>query len=178
MSDVVDVSKKIRALIRTLLGMPENSVRPANQEAPVGPKTAQFATVNLVTFFPIAVTNEYANEATPSTNVKETVDTEYRADVSVNFYRGDAIMKAQRLQTLLWSTGATEAMFKLGLGLLNVGTIRNLTALVDTYWEERAQLDIQFAILGREQISIPTYGEFPYTVSTEQFTISSEVFEP
>ena len=45
MPDIKATNKKVREIVRTLLNMPENSVRPANQNAPTGTLDTQFATV-------------------------------------------------------------------------------------------------------------------------------------
>ena len=71
---VDDINKLIRQFVRENLGMPENSVRPANQTAPTGKQSEQFATV-LITMIASAGEDDrqLANEVAPSKNVSETV---------------------------------------------------------------------------------------------------------
>ena len=54
----------------------------------------------------------------------------------------------------------------------------DLTAVIDSAWEERAQIDLEFHLVAKEVQSIPTYGTFPISVSTESSTTSREVTAP
>lgn len=174
----------IRSLIRTALGMPINSVLPANQGAPTGLSSAQFATVFISSLVPlvdstIGAVKRLKNELTPSTNVQETVVVQYKAMASVQFFKGDALTKARRLAVLLASTSMTEAMQKLGCGLVSVSAVRDLTGLVDTFWEARGQLDIVFILLAQEVLSVPSYNRFNFQMSSDKTsTTISEVLVP
>lgn len=179
MADVNAINKVLRQLVRETLSMPENSVRPANQNAPAGAKNEQFATV-LITSIIGALWGEYKlkDEAAPSLNVQESVTVQYTISVSVQFFRGDAYTKAQRLGVLLQTSSAIARMQALGLGLVGVSTARNLTAAVDTFWEERGQIDLEFHLIAQEIMSVPTYGTFRIDVSDNSSTTSSEVIAP
>lgn len=177
--DVNGVNKVFRKLFRELLAMPENSVRPANQNAPAGAKDEQFATV-LVTMLPspLFADRKFRDLPTPSTEVEETLQGQRGVTVSVQFFRGDAYTKAERLGMLLQTSAAIDKMQALGIGLVRVGTARNLTAAVDTFWEERGQIDLEFYLVAKVVSNLPTYGRFPIAVSTESSTTSSEVIAP
>lgn len=176
---VDDINKLIRRFVRETLGMPENSVRPANQVAPTGKQSEQFATV-LITL--IDATGEddrrLANEAAPSLNVAETIIGQRRLVASVQFFRGDAYTKACRLNTLLSMSSAVDRLQAIGLGFVRASPVRNLTAVIDGAWEERAQIDLEFHLVAKEVQSLPTYGTFPISVTTESSTTSSEVAAP
>lgn len=179
MADVDAINKLFRGFFRELLGMPENSVRPANQNAPAGGKSEQFATV-LVTGLEGSVWGsvKLKDEPAPSLNVEESVTVQYLVSLSVQFFRGDAYTKAQRLGVLLQLSTAIARMQALGIGLVSVGTARNLTAVVDTYWEARGQIDLVFHLIARETLSLPTFGTFKIDVSDGSSTTSSEVIAP
>ncbi len=165
MLDLKDVNKSVRGIIRTLLAMPADSIRPADQNAPAGKEDQQFGTVKLNLIEAIgddAVTE--ANEASPSLNIAETITGHRRVMASVNFYRGDAFTKATRLEALLRSSTAGDLLQAAGLGLIRCSEARNLTAVNDTKFEERGQLDIEFSLASTEVLSIPTYGRFPVTI--------------
>lgn len=179
MADMSGVNKAVRTLVRELLSMPANSVRPANQNAPAGSKTEQFATV-LVTALGSTGWDDVhlANEAAPSNNVAETVVGQKKIMASVQFFRGDAYTKAARLGILLQTSSAIGKMQAVGLGLVKVGAATNLTAVVDTFWEERGQIIIEFHLVEVETVSTPTFGRFTIVTHTETSTITSEVSEP
>ena len=65
-----------------------------------------------------------------------------------------------------------------GLGSITASAAKNITAVVDADWEERAQIDLEFYLIAKEVQSIPTFGRFPIDVSTTSSTTSSEVIAP
>lgn len=159
--------------------MPENSVRPANQNAPTGAIDEQFATVLIATFEPVGQDQLMRqNDSSPSTDVIETVIGPRRCMASIQFFRGDAYYKAMRLPALLSTSAAVEKMQQQGIGLIGTSPPRNLTALVDTLWEERGQIDIEFYVVAAESVSVPTYGSFPISIDTNPPIQTFEVFEP
>lgn len=176
---VDDINKLIRKFIRETLALPENSVRKANQTAPTGKQSEPFATV-LITL--IDATGEddrrLNNEAAPSMNVAETIIGQRRLVASIQFFRDDAYTKACRLNALLSMSSSVDKLQAMGLGLVRASPARNLTAVIDSAWEERAQIDLEFHLVAKEVQSIPTYGTFPISVTTESSTTSSEVTAP
>ena len=176
---VDDINKLIRKFIRETLALPENSVRKANQTAPTGKQSEPFATV-LITL--IDATGEddrhLDNEAAPSLNVAETIIGQRRLVASIQFFRDDAYTKACRLNALLSMSSSVDKLQAIGLGLVRASPARNLTAVIDSAWEERAQIDLEFHLVAKEVQSIPTYGTFPISVTTESSTTSSEVTAP
>lgn len=176
---VDDINKLIRKFIRETLALPENSVRKANQTAPTGKQSEPFATV-LITL--IDATGEddrrLDNEAAPSLNVAETIIGQRRLVASIQFFRDDAYTKACRLNALLSMSSSVDKLQAMGLGLVRASPARNLTAVIDSAWEERAQIDLEFHLVAKEVQSLPTYGTFPISVTTESSTTSSEVKAP
>ena len=176
---VDDINKLIRKFIRETLALPENSVRKANQTAPTGKQSEPFATV-LITL--IDATGEddrrLGNEAAPSMNVAETIIGQRRLVASIQFFRDDAYTKACRLNALLSMSSSVDKLQAIGLGLVRASPARNLTAVIDSAWEERAQIDLEFHLVAKEVQSLPTYGTFPVSVTTGSSTTSSEVTAP
>jgi len=176
---VDDINKLIRKFIRETLALPENSVRKANQTAPTGKQSEPFATV-LITL--IDATGEddrrLDNEAAPSLNVAETIIGQRLLVASIQFFRDDAYTKACRLNALLSMSSSVDKLQAIGLGLVRASPARNLTAVIDSAWEERAQIDLEFHLVAKEVQSIPTYGTFPISVTTGSSTTSSEVTAP
>lgn len=177
--DSRELNRRIRDLVRTLLAMPENSVRPANQNAPTGAIDEQFATVLLTVFEPTGQDELKRQNEAATTNVIETTIGPRRLVASVQFFRGDAYYKAMRLPALLSTSAAIAKMQQHGIGFIKSSPPRNLTALVDTLWEERGQIDLEFYVVAAESVTIPTYGRFPISVDTSNPpTQTFEVFEP
>lgn len=179
MSTVADINRLIRHFVRETLGMALDSVRPANQLAPTGKSTEQFATVLVTLIEPTGEDDAImANEAAPSLNVSEIIKGMRRLVASIQFFRGDAYTKAARLHTLMSMSSSVDKLKALGLGFVRASPARDLTAIVDADWEPRAQIDLEFYLVAKEIQSVPTYGTFPITVSTELSTTSNEVTAP
>jgi uncharacterized protein DUF3383 len=84
-----DLNYNVRKLVRTVMAMPENSVRPAKQSVPAGGQMDEIATVDILESPDLgwpAFTYENADD-TNASPVNENVDQLKRAVVSVNFYR-------------------------------------------------------------------------------------------
>ena len=174
-----DINKLIRQFVRETLGMPENSVRKANQKAPTGKQSDQFGTVLITLVDPVGQDDRtLANEDAPSLNVVETIAGQRQLTASIQFFRGDAYTKACRLQTLVSTSLSSARLQSMGLALIRASAAKNLTAIIDADWEERGQIDLLFHLVAKEVQSIPTFGRFPITVSTESTSTFSEVFEP
>jgi hypothetical protein len=98
--------------------------------------------------------------------------------VSVQFFRTGALTFAERLRAKLQLNSAYEKFALNGLGLLSKSAVRVLSAVPNTLWEERAQIDLSISIISKETNIIDTYGEFPLSISTESSNTVTSVFEP
>ena len=189
------IEQNFRENIRTLLGMPANSVRRANQmdPPPSGGQTDQYATVlvqEIGTYGWDEVTytdpsnaglGEQGSGGGPlggdeTTDLTENITGQRRFMVSVQFFREDAIVKANTLGALLQSSNSIAAMVADGICISKIGAVRNLSALVDTFFENRAQMDIEFNFINQEQVDMPTFATFGGQLDTE--TSSDTFLEP
>jgi hypothetical protein len=176
---VDDLNKVVRKLIREVLGLPENSMRPANQQAPTGKKDESIGTV-LITVLNSTGQDDrlLENEAVPSNNVLESIAGQRRFTASVQFFRQGAYTLAERLPTRLAFSRSVEKMQALGLGYIGASAAKDLTAVIDADWEQRAQIDLEFHVMAVETDSVPTYGTFPIETTVDSSTSSSEVTAP
>jgi hypothetical protein len=166
MASVDNINDNIRLLLRALYGIAdEDFFRPADQKAATGTIDQQFGTVRIMAMPSVGVDvlTQRDDEALPL-NVKETVQGTRHIIASVQFFRGDAYTKAARLPALMRSSLAMDACRARGLGFIRCGSPRNLTQQVDTNFEERGQIDVEFYVIANEVISLPTYGEFPMSI--------------
>lgn len=177
-----DLNRRVRVLVRTLLDMPTNSVRPADRNAPTGSIDQQFATVRIV-MMQATGEDEYRYSNQPANEVEEAVVGMRLMMASINFYRGNAYSQAQHLIAMLSTTKAIQLMQQLGLGLVNTSQARNLTTFTSTLSEPRGQIDLEFHVISDVRTNLPTYGSFEIDVSTADAngtttTQAFEVFEP
>lgn len=183
--NLTNINRSLRGLIRELLLMPANSIRPANPKSSGAPAEdlALFGTVLLSTFGPTGwadsrFENTPTTESTPMKPVKETVIGQQKISASVQFFGEGAYTQAIKLGNLFQTSPAIERMANLGLGFVRVTPAKNLTALSATEWEERGQVEVEFNAIVSESISTPSFGSFPVEVDTVSLTNIQEVFEP
>ena len=175
---VDDLNLAVRNLVRVVLAMPDGSVRPANQSAPAGAQTKEFATVKIVT-----VDVHDGDLGTAADEIDQTVTNEVLESpevfvASVQFFRAptkdaggialysmSAFERSVRLVRLLGMSSAIETMRIMGLGLMEVGTPRNLAGIADATWESRGQVDLTFNVISRDIAPIPVIESVDITIS-------------
>lgn len=175
----MSVDADIRGLIRTVLGMPPDSVRPTNRNAPTGTSTDIFATVLINEDGAIGWdSSTTADDAAPAGTVTETVRGVRKLTATVQFFRPGANGLARRLAGRLQSVAAIELMQAAGLGLTHAGPVKDISSVVDTYWEDRAWMVLEFTATAVETATIDTYNVFPVTVTTGPESTTFEVTAP
>lgn len=177
--DLPTVEQAFRATVRTLLGMAANSVRRANQfnPPPAGDQKTQFATVLVnevdgrgwddVTYAAAGFGEDGYGDGNLDENVIESITGQRHFIASVQFFRGNAKSQAMRLKTLLQSSNGLQELQAAGIGLGKIGDIRDLSKLTDTFFEARAQFDVEFYLINQEQADLPTFGTFPVSITPD-----------
>jgi hypothetical protein len=194
---VIDsLATDVRSLIEQVMGMPPNSVRPANQAFPAGGQTDKLVTVFLTSCDDLSIdtTYELVNPADPTQGTNEVTQVPKQFLCSVNFYRGtvaadpegiaeygaSAMDQASRFIQLLQFSVNIDLMTSLGLAFVTSSKPRDLSALVDATWESRAQIDVTFMAINREAAVITTLESAEVDVSVQGpggtvHTITAEV---
>lgn len=177
--DVEDVlSVGVRAIVRNLLNLPDNSVRPYKQGTPGQPVgAAPFATVLITEIHTVGLDQvKLANIA--NNHVQETITGPRLLTASIQFYRSGAYQNAARLVALLQASIVAGWLGSAGWGFVRTSGVRNLSGLVDTFWEDRAQLDVTFSCLSIETIDYRTFGTFPITTDDSTNRVTVDVVDP
>jgi len=127
----------------------------AQQNAPI-PNASPFATVQLA-LRPPGGWAERIQANNPVEDIDETICQRVLLRASVNYFRNDgtysggmtlsAMDAAVDFSLYLQGSKAWETMDAAGIGLNNVSEVRNLTAIENDEWEERAQLDVDFNVV-------------------------------
>jgi hypothetical protein len=174
-----DLNKVVRGLVRIVMSMPANSVRPADQIIPAGGQGIEIATVKVISCVDVGTPSEDNVDNLDNTST-ERVTGPKRAVVSIQFFRGPsqddagiakygnaAVDRATRLVQRLHLTKGQELMAGAGLGLLDASPVRNLAAVQDATWESRAQVDLTFDWIARETDTVETIESVPITLSLQ-----------
>lgn len=170
-----EINTTLRNIIRTELGLPEHQVRPANTDSPTG--NSPFATVLVFDaisngFDDIIVQNAGGN------NVTETASGLRKLFVSIQFFRANAITYATRLRAKLQLNSAREKFAINGLGYVRCSGVQVLSTLQNTFWEERAKVDLDVYVVAKEVETMNTFGTFPIEIDTETVHQVGVVLEP
>lgn len=183
----------IRALVADVMGMSRQDVRPADQRAPTGKETKQFATVKIISEDDVgtpAISEE--NIAGDDDNVITHVDQGQTFVASVQFFRGrgavgtdgkdaaglathttGAFDRARELRHRLWLPSSITLINRMGLGLLSASQARNLAAVTDANYESRGGVDLTFNVVSRVSEVTPAIRRVPVTVILEESASSS-----
>jgi hypothetical protein len=176
-----DLNLAVRNLVRFVLGMPDGSVRPANQTAPAGGQTKEIATVLIMDVEDVgwAASTTEIDENDPTLR-NEALEVPQVFTASIQFFRSPnadaagiakqstaAFDRARRLPMLLESQKNTVVMATMGLGFESASTPRDLTKLADAIWESRGSVDIRFTVIDREIFRINTMTSVPLTTELQ-----------
>lgn len=129
----------LRPVVMTVTGVPECILADQNAASPQG----EYASIR-----PRQSVSErgQANVITVD-KVGDLVTTDVRSQIiascSINFYRGDAMARAERLKQCHKRPDVSSALFMAGVGWLDASTVNNLTALQSSNWEQRAQVTVR-----------------------------------
>ena len=148
-----ELFKKLRPIVMLATGVPEcllaDQIGPGSMPAPQG----AYATIT-----PRQSVSERGQANIVSRNVPgELVEVDVRAQImcsaSVNFYRGEALMYAERLKQANKRPDVSMMLFKSKIGWNSTDAVNNLTSLQSANFEQRAQITIR---LMYETSSLPT----------------------
>lgn len=134
---------KLRPIVMLATGVPEcllaDQIGPGSMPAPQG----AYATIT-----PRQSVSERGQANIVSRNVPgELVEVDVRAQImcsaSVNFYRGEALMYAERLKQANKRPDVSMMLFKAKIGWNSTDAVNNLTSLQSANFEQRAQITIR-----------------------------------
>lgn len=176
---IENATRVICGLVRVVMGMPANSVRPADQIMPTGGQIKEFATVKVVSARDAGRPETSEVDAGPL-DVDENVDALKVIVASIQFFKSPAadavgiarystaaFDRAARLRQRLQMAASIELMTGAGLGLLDVGQARNLATVVDGTYESRGQLDVTFNFAHRETAEVKAILSVPLSTTLQ-----------
>lgn len=143
---------KLRPIIMLATGVPE--VIFANQQKSGNAPQGQYASL-----YPRQTVRQRGQSNTFKRNTpNDKIETKVRAQIiatcSVNFFRGDAHMFAERLFECNKHPNISMMLMKAGLGWNGADAVNDLTALQSANWEQRAQVSIRVMYVTETQSEI------------------------
>jgi hypothetical protein len=180
---------------RQALGWAANTVIPANSVHPSGTQTTHYATVQLrEADDDMQLVKAYADvppvspSVTPTNQSTETLSHVHIFTASINVYRNtksdsqglatfgnqaysDALslhskLQSEPIQRLMCAPPPTG--FGRCIGYAGSSKVRDLTALVEGNWENRAQVDIEFVFPDDDVSTIGIYDAFQFQFKVQQ----------
>lgn len=173
--DLTATNASLRSIFRDALSMPANSIRPANQSAPTGDITEPYGTVLVTEVDTQGVDQQtYADQGVVG-ELLETISGTRKVMVSFQLFRVNAYNDCVRLGTLLRRASCLRALNNAGICLMRVGKATNITQVIDTLDEERAQIELEFSISSVEQSVVATLASVDINVTVDNKSNSTEV---
>lgn len=133
---VDELNKFFRDITRVVTVASEVIEHHPNAPRPKG----DYATVHVGDLVPVGAGDK--GYSTNAEDLDEKVATLYDVMISVNFFRGDAQQNASILAGSMRRTSVITLFNAVGLGFTRPSAIRELTHLMDSKHEERAQIDL------------------------------------
>lgn len=138
-NDVVDL---LRTTISLLTPVAESIFEWPNAPRPAG----HYATVGINNMLQVGF-GEFKDADAIDGDLDRSFDTLFDINVGVNFFRPDATYSAALLSGGLVTPQVTDLWNAQGVGLVTRSNIRDLTQIVNSSFEDRAQLDITMQAL-------------------------------
>lgn len=137
----------LRPIIMYVTGVPECILADQNAKSPTG----EYASIRPRQTIDQRGQAHIQTVNKPGNLITTTVRAQVIATATVNFYRGDAMARVERLKECNKRPDVSIDMFKAGVRWLGTAAANNLTALQSVNWEQRAQISIR---LGYEVLNI------------------------
>lgn len=123
--------------------------------------TVSYVTLNIQSI--VAVNQDWSDSSTDSSGVQN-MKGDRQFTVSIQAYGGDTLTTLENLRTSLQKQTVLDTLRANGIAFYQSLTINDITELVDSRYESRAQLDVLFGI---GQIYTDSPGFFDHTVIQE-----------
>ena len=157
----LDTNAKLRTIIQTLLEMPDNSVRPANQNAPIY-KGEVYMTVQIISEVGQGTDDPGWQDNGEDLYAIQTMSGVRITSANIQHYNGDAIGQLRLLADRLQSYMGTQYLEDAGFGYIVVASITDLTGLLpDAEWQTRATMRFDFYTEHNDQVVTPLIVQLP-----------------
>ncbi|MFA7943089.1 hypothetical protein ACEK06_11570 [Pseudomonas brenneri] len=138
-----ELFKKLRPIVMLATGVPEcllaDQAGPGSMPAPKG----AYATITPRQSISERGQANIVSRDIPGDQVQVDVRAQIMCSCSVNFYRGEAIMFAERLKQANKRPDISMMLFKAKIGWNSTDAVNNLTSLQSANFEQRAQITIR-----------------------------------
>jgi len=136
-----EIFQLLRGIVMTVTDVPECIMADQNVKAPNG----EYATIRpLQSVTDRGQANIYDKDM-PGDIVNTNAKAQVIATCSINFYRGDAMRRAQLLKECNKRPDVSMMLFKAKVGWLGTEPVNNLTALQSSNWEQRSNINLRIA---------------------------------
>lgn len=164
----------LRPIIMRVTGVPECILADQNATSPTG----EYASIR-----PRQNIDQRGQAHIYSTNkAGDLVTVDVRAQViataSVNFYRGDAMARVERLKECNKRPDVSMDMLKAGVRWLGTSAANNLTALQSVNWEQRSQITIRLGYETSDIVDVNNIRSASFSVENEDAQVLETIVVP
>lgn len=161
-------NSKLRLIVRELLDMSENAVRPAMQNAPII-KGEEYATVQIVSEIAEGWDDAVMTPLAKSVLVAaERMSGIRLVSVQIQYFNGDAISRLRLLSDRFQSAVGTQMFEDAGMGFSFVSGVQDLTGLLsDEEWQSRAVMKLDVYVEHEDYVRTPLIVQLPIAIASD-----------
>jgi hypothetical protein len=150
----------MRSIVRDLLALSENYVRPANQNAPAGGIESKYMTCLISTVIGSRGT-ETSKDVPGTLDIMRMIDGQRKATATLQAFGEGAFDLLVSLNALLDCDWAQWLFSQQNFGLVTRRGPSDLTTIIPAeLWQRRAILELDFYFIAHAEIRVPCFGSF------------------
>ena len=161
-------NSKLRKIVRDLLDMDENAVRPAMQNAPIN-KGEEYATVQIVS----EIAEGWDETVLTPLEKQELVAAERMSgirlvSVTIQYFNGDAYSRLRTLSDRFQSAMGTQMFEDADMGFSFVSGVQDITGLLsDEEWQSRGVMKLDVYVEHEDYVRTPLIVTLPIAIASD-----------
>ena len=141
------VNKLIRDIVNVILVSPDFTIAAKdNGPRPIG----SYAVVDFLTDVSIGWEHRSRENNTGDDDITETLQGAREITLSIGFYRDSAMDNARKVRTAFMRQSILDTLRAATVGLIQRSAIRDISEVLESTWEQRAQFDLTLSAIGTD----------------------------
>lgn len=168
----LELFKILRPIVMTVTGVPECIMADPNAQAPLG----DYASIRVrQAIRKRGQANIKVSDLPATREVRYDIRAQIICDVSVEFWRGNAMEYAEKLKECHKRPDVPWQLYRNGIGWVGTDAVNNLTALQSANFEQRAQITVRLYYEAVDIVDVNRIEQVSASVENETGTILQSV---
>jgi len=137
----------VGGIVDTVLGIPDFSIEAKNDgPRPIG----AYASIDFVSDHSVGWEERTLVDNTGDDDITETIEGYRELTVSLDFFRDGAMDNARKVRTAFLRQTTLDTLSASGTGFIQHSDVRDLSEVLESAWEKRAQFDVTLSAIGAD----------------------------